>query len=121
MAGEAIVTFGTRTKVTESRTVLELPAASVAIALMEFEPGVSVTPHWTRVPTTVDGTPLHVTAARPERLSRTMPAITVSDVNTVEPPVGDVIVNVGAVLSILTVMLVAAVLPALSTAVPEIT
>src|SRR5712691_9662729 len=114
-----MVTLGTRTYLNESAaTTLVLPASSLASAVIAFVPGVNVTRQSTCVPATVAGTSLHVTPATPESASATIPLMTASEVNSVLPLAGDVIVKLGGVLSMLTVTLAVAVFPALSMATP---
>src|SRR4051812_27494983 len=98
--------------------MLVLPARSDATALIAFAPGVNVTGHCACVSAIVASTPLHVTPATPESPSLTVPLITTTPVDTVVPAAGDVNVNTGGVLSMLTVALPVPAFPAKSVAVP---
>ena len=60
-----------------------------------------------------------MTAETPERVSDTLPATETVDAVSVAPFTGEVMLSVGGVLSIFSLILVLAVFPALSVAVPE--
>ena len=113
-----IVTIGARVYVRERLDVLVLPATSVAIALIEFAPGVNVTPQVKLAPFTLAGTPLQVTLARPESASATVPETAAGEKKTFDPLAGEVTLRLGGVLSSFTDTNAVAVFPALSTAIP---
>src|SRR2546427_13281454 len=118
LSGEVILTTGTRAYFTPSATDVMLPARSVAIAVIEFAPRASVTPQPRLPALNVAGTPLHVTPARPERSSVTVPVADTVAVSSVAPSTGEVKANAGAVRSMLTLANTTAVFPARSVAVP---
>lgn len=98
-----------------------LPATSVACALIVLGPETRFTEQLKEPLCTVAGTPLHVTAATPDRLSDTEPVTETEVEETVAPFAGEVMLMLGGVLSRLMVTDVEAVFPAASVAVPEIT
>ena len=118
---EVVIVNPVGLKVTGMEVVAEFPAMSVARTAMVFGPATSVTVHdrldWARVA----GEPLQVTLEMPESESVTVPATGTGEAVMVAPDVGEAIVVVGGVLSILSVTESVAVWPALSVAVREMT
>src|SRR2546428_633772 len=103
LSGEVILTTGTRAYFTPSATDVMLPARSVAIAVIEFAPRASVTPQPMVPPLNVAGRSLHVTPARPERSSVTVPVADTVTVSSVAPSTGEVKANADAVFPALSV------------------
>ena len=83
--------------------MLLFPATSVAIVLIEFDPGVSGTAQLKLPPFKAVGTPLQVTLAGPDRASPTVPATDIGDTKVFAPFAGAVMAKVGGVLSSFTV------------------
>ncbi len=107
-------------KVTLRLDAAMLPAISVACTAMVFSPAASVKLQEKFGPFSAAATLLQVTFATPESVSETVPVIVSWGTVTVAAGAGDVMANVGRVLSILSVTEAVAKLPAASVAVREI-
>jgi hypothetical protein len=105
--------------VTGKETEVAFPATSEPATTMVLVPTVRVTLQDRLDWASVAAAPLQVTPAIPESASVTVPETARGDVVTVAPDAGALMAIVGAVLSILSVTVAVAVLPALSDAVRE--
>jgi hypothetical protein len=92
------------------------PALSVADAAIALIPAFSATEQLNELPPA--GAPLHVVVAIPERASIALPETEIVDLVEVKWSGGEAIVSTGGVLSMFSVMLALAMLPATSTAEP---
>src|SRR6267142_138794 len=118
LTGEVMVMMGVAEKFTVSDDVAMLPATSVATTLIGLGPAVSGAPQVMLVPLTWAGTPLHVTPARPERVSVTVASRVTVGTMTRAPFSGVIILMSGGVLSMLSVTDPSEVFPARSRALP---
>lgn len=108
-------------KITDTDCVAVFPATSVAATAIVLVPVLSATVQLKAPFCTVAAAPLQVTTANPESASDTVPEICRLEFVTVTLFAGDVMLNVGAVLSILSVTLAETLSPIASVAVALIT
>jgi hypothetical protein len=113
-------TTGIALKVTESGVPVMLPAMSAACTRMELAPETRVTLQAKEPEVSVAGEPLQVTEATPDKLSETEPASWSAAALTEAPFAGEEILMTGGVWSIFRLVVVLALFPALSKAVPKV-
>src|SRR5256885_15935394 len=94
------------------------PPSSVALPMIKLTPTLSEMLHETLPFESPAAVPLQVAEATPDRESDSVPVIVIGLLDTVLPSTGELMTNVGGVLSILSVTLVVAGSPFASVAVP---